>query len=154
MIIAQEQTSVSGLTDVASTVRAAAPSAIAMSTATSANTPGIITSSTNKTVVTTTSSNKGGRPKRSTRSAAKVRHIVIADATNECSIEIAYLKALALEKSQKEVKTRCVPRGAFQKSISKVCEKYNLERSEIKYDREKQNPALAFFQYRDMSLQS
>jgi hypothetical protein len=39
-----------------------------------------------------------------------------------------------LEKCQKEGKTRGVPRGAFEKSISKVCEKYNLEKSEIKYN--------------------
>jgi hypothetical protein len=39
-----------------------------------------------------------------------------------------------LEKSQKEGKTQRVPPGAFEKSISKVCEKYNLERSEIKYN--------------------
>jgi hypothetical protein len=125
---------VSGLNDISSPVRAATPSAIAMSTATSANTPGSTTTSTNETLVTTTSSNKGGRPKGSTSSAAKARHIVIADATNECAIDISYLKALALEKSQKDGKTRRVPRGAFEKSISKVCEKYNLERSEIKYN--------------------
>jgi hypothetical protein len=132
MIIAQEQTIVSGLADVTSPVQAATPSAIAMSTATSANTPGSTTTSTNETVVTTTSSNKGGRPKGSTSSPAKARHI--DDATNECSIEIAYLKALDLEKCQKDGKTRRVPRGAFEKSISKICEKYNLERSEIKYN--------------------
>jgi hypothetical protein len=134
IIIAQEHEIVSGLTDVASPVRAATPSAIVMSTATSANTPGITTTSTNEMVVTTTSSNKGGRQKGSTSSATKARHIVIADATNECEIKIAYLKALALEKSQTEGKTRSVPRGAFEKSISKVCEKCNLERSEIKYN--------------------
>jgi hypothetical protein len=70
-----------------------------MSTATSANTPGSTTSSTTEAVVTTTSSNKGGRPKGSTSSVVKARHIVVADATNECAIEIAYLKVLALEKS-------------------------------------------------------
>jgi hypothetical protein len=115
MIIAQEQIIVSGLTDVASPVRAETPSAIAISTTTSANTPVSTTTSTTETVVTTTSSNKGGRTKGSTSSATKARHIVIADATNECAIEIAYLKDLALEKSQKEGKTRRVPCGAFEK---------------------------------------
>jgi hypothetical protein len=92
IIIAQEQTIVSGSTNVTYPVRLATPSPMAMS----ANTPGSTTNSTNETVVTKKSSNKGGQSKGSTSSAAKARHIAIADATNKCAIEIAYLKALAL----------------------------------------------------------
>jgi hypothetical protein len=135
IIIAQQHTIVLGLTNVASPVRAAT-SAIEMSTvtsaATSANTPGSTTTSTKETVATTTSS-KGGRPKGSMSSAAKAPHILIAEVTNECAIEIACIKVLSLEKFQNEGKTRRVPHGTFEKAISKVCEKYNLKRSEIKY---------------------
>jgi hypothetical protein len=109
--------------------------AITMSTVMSASTAGITISSTNEMVVTiATTSNKGGWPKGSMSSTMKARHILVVDVTGECAIDIAYIKASSLEKSQKEGKTRRVPRGAFKKSISKVCEKYNLERSEIRLD--------------------
>jgi hypothetical protein len=50
IIIAQEQTIMYGLTDVEFPVRASTPSAMAMSTTMSANTPGSSTTSNNKTV--------------------------------------------------------------------------------------------------------
>jgi hypothetical protein len=76
-------------------------------------------------------SNKGVRPNGSTNTEKKARQFVLTEAFDECVIEVACLKALAQERTQKLRKKYRVPRGAFEKAITKVCEKYKLERHEI-----------------------
>jgi hypothetical protein len=59
----------------------------------------------------------------------------LADDVDECAIEIASLKALAMHHTLKHNDgKRChVPRGAFERA-NKVCAKYNLHRSEIQIE--------------------
>jgi hypothetical protein len=55
----------------------------------------------------------------------------MTDATDECAIQIANRKSMAMYKMHACGKTCCVPRGTFEKVIEKVCDKYNIERSDI-----------------------
>jgi hypothetical protein len=57
----------------------------------------------------------------------------VADALDECAIEIASLKCTAAVKSHilGNGKMCRVPKGAYEKAVSKLCGKYNVERSEI-----------------------
>jgi hypothetical protein len=76
-------------------------------------------------------SNKGGRPNGSTHTAMNVRQSFYTEALNESAIEVAFLEALSQERSQTLGKKCRLPRGAFDKAITKMCEKYKLERHEI-----------------------
>jgi hypothetical protein len=75
----------------------------------------------------------GGRPTGITKTSIGRRKTLVADAVDECAIEIASLKTKSFHKIHKLGNgTKCrVPQGALEKVALKVCEKYNLERSEI-----------------------
>jgi hypothetical protein len=79
-------------------------------------------------------SKRGGRPAGSTKNVIEGRKSLVANAMDECAIQIANVKSMALHKTNKRGKTCRVPRGTFEKAIQKVCEKYNIERSEIKME--------------------
>jgi hypothetical protein len=76
-------------------------------------------------------SNKGGRPNGTTHNASKSPQSFFTEALHECVIEVACLKAAALERTAKLGKKCRVPRGTFEKAITKVCQKYKMEREEI-----------------------
>ena len=148
VIKTSHQTVVSGLTDLQSPVSAArarrSPPAVAAPVVTTpavttpaattqlvvATEPVITTDNAANTEVTSRAStntedtsNKGGRPQGSTNSAKKTIQSILADALDECVMEVACLKSLAKEKAQKEGRECHVPRGAFDKTIKKVCQK-------------------------------
>jgi hypothetical protein len=89
--------------------------------------------STITTEATDLTSKRGGRPNGSTVGAINVHKLLVADALAECAIEIASLKCTAAEKSHRlgNGKMCRVPKGAYKKAVAKVCEKHNVERSEI-----------------------
>jgi hypothetical protein len=76
-------------------------------------------------------SNKGGRPNGTTDTARKARQCFFREALDECVIEVAYLKAVALDRTEKLGKKCCFPHVAFEKGIKRVCQKYKMEREDI-----------------------
>jgi hypothetical protein len=104
------QTVVSGLTY-------ASPIGTAMTTATAITTPTGATT-TQESVST---SKRGGRPTGSTHGEIERRKKLVADALDECAIEISSLKALAMHHTpNRNDGTRCrVPRGAFERVTQK-----------------------------------
>jgi hypothetical protein len=50
---------------------------------------------------------------------------------DDCLIEVTFIKAAGLERTAKLGKKCRVPRGAFEKEITKVCEKYKMERDDL-----------------------
>jgi hypothetical protein len=60
----------------------------------------------------------------------------VTNVVEECAIEVASLKALAMHHMLKhnDGTIWCVPRGAFERVTKKVCAKYNLDRSEIQIE--------------------
>jgi hypothetical protein len=117
---------------VVSGLNAASPVGMAMATATAITTP----TSTNTTQESVSTSKRGGRPTCSTHGAIEGRTKLVADAVDECAIDIASLKALAMHHTLKRNNgTRCcVPQSAFERVTTKVCAKYNLQRSEIQIE--------------------
>jgi hypothetical protein len=117
------QTVVSGLTD-------ASPIDMAMATAITTPTG---TTTTQESVST---SKRGGRPTGITHGAIEGREKLVWDAVDECAIDIASLKTLAMHHTLKRNDgTRCrVPWGAFERVTKKVCAKYNLHRIEIQIE--------------------
>jgi hypothetical protein len=89
--------------------------------------------STTATEATDLTSKRGGRPNGSTVGAINAQKLLVADALDECAIEITSLKCTADEKSHRfgNDKMCRVPKGAYEKAVAKVCEKYNVKRSEI-----------------------
>jgi hypothetical protein len=61
---------------------------------------------------------------------------LVAEALDECAIEIASLKYMTTEKSHRlgNHKKCCVPRGSYEKAAVKICNKYNLKMSDISID--------------------
>jgi hypothetical protein len=55
----------------------------------------------------------------------------VAEALDECDVEIASLKYTAAAYSDQLGKKCRVPRGSYEKSVEKVCKKYDLEMSEL-----------------------
>jgi hypothetical protein len=100
------QTVVSGLTD-------ASPVGIVIATATAITTP----TGTTTTQESVSTSKRCGRPTGSTNGAIEVRKKLMGYAVDDCAIEIASLKALALHQTLKRNNgTKCrVPRGAFER---------------------------------------
>jgi hypothetical protein len=116
------QTVVSGLTDASPVALATANvTVITAPTGTTITTPGSESVSTSK---------RGGRPAGSTTSIIEGREAMVADAMDECAIQIANVKSIAMHKTHKCGKTSRVRRGTFEKVIEKVCVKYNIERNE------------------------
>jgi hypothetical protein len=107
----------------------ASPVGMAMATATTITTP----TGTTTTQESVSTLKKGGRPTGSTHGAIEGRKKLVADAVDECAIEIASLKALSMHHTLKRNDgTRCcVPRGAFERVTKKV---YNRSRSEIQIE--------------------
>jgi hypothetical protein len=119
----KNQTVVSGLTHASPIALATANiTAIATPAGTTITTPGSESFSTSK---------KGGIPERSTKSMTEEMKSMVVDAMDECTIHIANVKSMAMYKTHKCGKTGRVRRGTFDKVIEKVCDKYNIERSEI-----------------------
>jgi hypothetical protein len=115
------QTVVSGLTDASPVALATANlTAIAAPTGTTITMPGSESVSTSK---------RGGRPAGSTNSIIEVRKVLVADAMDECAIQIANVKSIAMHKTHKCGNTSRVRRGTFEKVIEKVYVKYNIERN-------------------------
>jgi hypothetical protein len=73
----------------------------------------------------------GGLPQGSILGASNARKTLVADALDECAIEIASLKYTAASNSDRLGKKCRVPRGSYEKAVGKVCKKYDLERIEL-----------------------
>jgi hypothetical protein len=117
------QTVVSGLNDTSPVALATANvTGITAPTDTTIMTPGYESVSTSK---------RGGRPAGSTKSIIEGRKALVADAMDECEIQIANVKSTAMHKKHKCGKTSRMRRGTFEKVIEKVCVKYNIEWNEI-----------------------
>jgi hypothetical protein len=60
----------------------------------------------------------------------------VAEALDECAIDMSSLKCTAVEKSHRfgNGKMCRVPKGAYKKAVVKVCETYNVERSDILFE--------------------
>jgi hypothetical protein len=118
------QTVVPGLTD-------ASPGGMAMAIATAITTP----TGTTTAQESVSTSKRGGRPKVSTHGAMEGRKKLVADAVDECAIEIASLKALAMHHMLKHnnITRCCVPRAPLRE-LKKMFAKYNLHRSEIQIE--------------------
>jgi hypothetical protein len=125
------QTVVAGLTDSSPVARATHDAAVAIEPDLQ-QTPTPIDTSTTMTDATDLTSKRGGRPNGSTVGAINAQKTLVPDALDECAIEIA-LKCTTAEKSHRlgNDKIWCVPKGAYDKAVAEVCEKYNVERSEI-----------------------
>jgi hypothetical protein len=110
---------VSGLTD-------ASPVALATAnvTATDAPTGTTITTPGSESVST---SKRCGRPAGKTKSIIEGRKALVADAMDECAIQIANVKSMAMHKTHTCGKTCRVRQGTYKKVIEKVCDKYNIE---------------------------
>jgi hypothetical protein len=120
------QTVVSGLTDASPIALATVNvTAITAPTGTTITTPGSESVSTSK---------RGGRSAGSTKSILEGRILMVADAMDECAVQIANVKSIAMYKTHKCGKTCRVHRGTFEKVIEKVCDKYNIERNEIQME--------------------
>jgi hypothetical protein len=78
-------------------------------------------------------SKRGGHPKGSTVGAINAHKLLVAETLDECAIEIYSIKCTTVEKSHTlgNGKICRVSKGAYEKAVAKVCEKYNVERSEI-----------------------
>jgi hypothetical protein len=121
------QTVVSGFTDASPVALATANvTAITAPTGATITTPGSESVSTSK---------RGERPEGSTKSIIKGRKALVADATDECAIQIANVKSIAMHKTHKCGNTSRVRRETFEKVIEKVCVKYNIERNEIQMEK-------------------
>jgi hypothetical protein len=141
VIQTKHQTVVSGLTNLPSPVSAATRSATEPITTTElvatmepvfTTEDGVNTEVTSPASTNTyEASNKGGHQHESTQAAIKASQSVYKESLYECTIEVTCIKALALERTQKLGKKRGVPRGAFEKTIKKVRERYKLTRHEI-----------------------
>jgi hypothetical protein len=120
------QTVVSYLTD-------ASPVALAIVNVTGTTAP------TDTTIMTrgsesVSASKRGGRPSGSTKSTIEGMKALVADAMDECAIQIANVNSIAMHKTHKCGKTSPVRRGIFEKVIEKVCVKYSIERNEIQME--------------------
>jgi hypothetical protein len=95
--------------------------AITAPTGTTITTPGSESVSTSK---------RGVRPAGSTHITIEGRTALVTDAMDECAIQIANVKSIAMHNMHKCGKTCRVRWGTFEKVIEKVCDKYNIERNE------------------------
>jgi CO dehydrogenase nickel-insertion accessory protein CooC1 len=125
------ETVVSGLTYSSPVTRATHDAAVAIDL--DLQTPTPTDDITTVTEATDLTSKRGGRPNGSTVGAINAQKLLVVDALDECAIEIASLKCTAVEKSHRlgNGKMCRVPKGAYEKAVAKVCEKYNVERIEI-----------------------
>jgi hypothetical protein len=55
----------------------------------------------------------------------------VSEALHECAVEIASIKYTAADNSNRFSKNCRVPRDSYEKAVEKVCNKYNLERSDL-----------------------
>jgi hypothetical protein len=78
-----------------------------------------------------TSKRGRGRPQGSTLGAINARKTFVAEALDKYAVEIASLKYTAAANSDRLGKKCSVPRGSYEKSVQKICNKYDLERSEL-----------------------
>jgi hypothetical protein len=129
VVVTNNETVVSGLTDSSPVARATYVVAVVIDL----QTPTPTDVSTTATEASDLTSKRGGRPNGSTVGAINAHKLRVAEALDECAIEIASLKCTAAEKSQGrgDGKFCHVPKGAYEKAVSKVCEKCNVKRSEI-----------------------
>jgi hypothetical protein len=125
------ETVVSGLIDSSTVVRVTHDAAVVIDL--HLQTPTTTDDSTTMTEATDLTSKRGGRPNRSTVGAINAQTVLMADALDECAIEIVSLKCTAAEKSHRlgNGKMCRVPKGAYEKAVAKVCEKDNVKRSDI-----------------------
>jgi hypothetical protein len=56
---------------------------------------------------------------------------LVAEALDECAVEISILEYTAAANSDRLGKKYRVPRGYFEKAVGKVCKKYDLVRNEL-----------------------
>jgi hypothetical protein len=87
--------------------------------------------STTVTEATDLTSRIGGHPQGSTVGTINAQKALVSEALDECAIEIASLKCTAVDQAHRLGKKCLVPPGSYEKAVAKVCQKYNLERSEI-----------------------
>jgi hypothetical protein len=78
---------------------------------------------------------KKGGPQGSTLGAINARKTLITEALGKCAVEITSLKYTAALNSDRLGKKCRVPRGSYEKEVGKVCQKYDLERSELSMER-------------------
>jgi hypothetical protein len=97
---------------------------------------GASTVATAKTEGTDITSKRGGHPQGITTGAINAHNTLMAEALDECVIEISSLKYTTTEKSciLGNGKKLSVPRGSYEKAAVKFCNTYNLERIENSID--------------------
>jgi hypothetical protein len=129
VVVTNNKTVVSGLTDSLPVARASYVIAVAIDL----RTPTPTDVSTTATEASDLTSKRGGRPNGNKVGAINAQKLLMLEALYECAIEIASLKLTAAEKSQGrgDGKFCRVPKGAYEKAVSKVCEKYNVKMSDI-----------------------
>jgi hypothetical protein len=120
------QTSVSGLTDSLHITRDMHDNEVVMELP-----PTPTDASTTATEATDLTSRRGGHPQGSTVSAINAQKALLSEALDECAIDIASLKCTAADQAHILDKMCIVPPVSYEKAVVKVCQKYNLERSEI-----------------------
>jgi hypothetical protein len=74
---------------------------------------------------------KGGGVQGSTFVGINKRKTLLAEALDECAVEIASLKYTAAVNSDRPGKKCRVPRGSYGTAVGKVCKKYDLEISDL-----------------------
>jgi hypothetical protein len=121
-----KKTVVSGLTDSSPIARAMYDDEIVMELL---STPS--DTSTTATEATDLTSRIGGRPQGSTDGVINAQKALVSEALDECAIDIASLKCTAADQAHRLGKKCRVSPGSYEKAVAKVCQKYNLERSEI-----------------------
>jgi hypothetical protein len=120
------QTVVSGLTDSSPIARAMYDDEIVMELL-----PAPSDMSTTATEATDLTSIRGGRPQGSTDGVINAQKALVSEALDECAIEIAILKCTTEDQAHILGKKCRVPPGSYEKAVAKVCQKYNLEMSDI-----------------------
>jgi hypothetical protein len=87
--------------------------------------------STTATEVTDLTSRRGGRPQGSTIGSTNAQNALVSEALDECAIDISSLKCTATDQAH-ILGNKCrVPAGSYEEAVAKVCQTYNLERSDI-----------------------